>query len=201
MLRVFVVAEDPVLRSLLTETLAGYPECAVVGEGEIDEVSAEITADVIVWDIGRDPADVRRQITGFPAGDVPFLMIGPGSGMAEAIAAGARGYLVAEPDGARLVAALHAVAHGLQVTEVPAAPSAPDASETGELTAGEELTAREREVLQLLAEGLANKEVARQLRISEHTVKFHVNAILGKLGARTRGEAIAQAARLGLLLL
>ena len=201
MLRVFVVAEDPSLCRRLTELLAEYPEYPLIGEGDVDEASAEIAADVIVWDIGRDPADVRRQITGFPAGDVPFLMIGPGSGMAEAIAAGARGYLVAEPDGARLVAALHAVAHGLQVTELPAAPSAPDASETGELTAGEELTAREREVLQLLAEGLANKEVARQLRISEHTVKFHVNAILGKLGASTRTEAVARAARQGLITL
>jgi two-component system nitrate/nitrite response regulator NarL len=65
----------------------------------------------------------------------------------------------------------------------------------------EPLTPRETEVLQLLAEGLTNRRLGERLGISEHTAKFHVNAILGKLGARTRGEAIAQAARLGLLLL
>ena len=65
----------------------------------------------------------------------------------------------------------------------------------------EALTPRELEVLQLLAEGLSNKLIAARLGISEHTAKFHVNAILGKLGAQTRAEAVAQAARLGLLLL
>jgi DNA-binding NarL/FixJ family response regulator len=56
-------------------------------------------------------------------------------------------------------------------------------------------------VLQLLAEGLSNRTVAERLGISEHTAKFHVNAILGKLGASTRTEAIVAAARLGLVLL
>ncbi|HEY8233389.1 MAG TPA: LuxR C-terminal-related transcriptional regulator, partial [Vicinamibacteria bacterium] len=65
----------------------------------------------------------------------------------------------------------------------------------------EPLTPRETEVLQLLAEGLTNRRIGERLAISEHTAKFHVNAILGKLGARSRGEAIAHAARLGLLLL
>ena len=66
---------------------------------------------------------------------------------------------------------------------------------------GSVLTPRESEVLQLLAEGLPNKAIAERLGISDHTAKFHVNAILGKLGASTRTEALAQAARLGLVLL
>jgi DNA-binding NarL/FixJ family response regulator len=57
------------------------------------------------------------------------------------------------------------------------------------------------EVLQLLAEGLPNKTIAYRLGISEHTVKFHVNAILGKLGAQSRTEAVVRATRLGLILL
>ncbi|MDQ7857760.1 MAG: LuxR C-terminal-related transcriptional regulator, partial [Armatimonadota bacterium] len=65
----------------------------------------------------------------------------------------------------------------------------------------EDLTQREHQVLQLLAEGLANREIARRLSISEHTVNFHVDAILGKLGAHSRTEAVARAARLGLLIL
>ena len=65
----------------------------------------------------------------------------------------------------------------------------------------ESLTPREVEVLQLLAEGLPNKGIAQRLGISEHTVKFHVNAIMGKLGAQSRTEAVVQATRLGLILL
>jgi DNA-binding CsgD family transcriptional regulator len=63
------------------------------------------------------------------------------------------------------------------------------------------LTPREREVLQLVAEGLPNKLIADRLGISEHTAKFHVNAILDKLGADTRTDAVVKAARFGLLLL
>jgi two-component system, NarL family, nitrate/nitrite response regulator NarL len=65
----------------------------------------------------------------------------------------------------------------------------------------EPLTPREREVLALLAEGLANKTIAARLGISEHTAKFHVNAILGKLGVESRAEAIVHAARAGLVVL
>jgi DNA-binding NarL/FixJ family response regulator len=57
------------------------------------------------------------------------------------------------------------------------------------------------EVLQLLVEGLPNKEIARRLGISEHTVKFHVTTVLGKLGARTRTEAVTRAIRQGVIAL
>jgi DNA-binding NarL/FixJ family response regulator len=65
----------------------------------------------------------------------------------------------------------------------------------------EPLTAREREVLQLLASGLGNKEIATKLTISEHTAKFHVASILGKLGAASRTEAVTLGIRHGLVLL
>jgi DNA-binding NarL/FixJ family response regulator len=65
----------------------------------------------------------------------------------------------------------------------------------------EPLTRREREVLQMLASGLANKEIATRLSISDHTVKFHVASILGKLGASTRTEAVATGIRNGLVML
>jgi two-component system nitrate/nitrite response regulator NarL len=65
----------------------------------------------------------------------------------------------------------------------------------------EDLTPRELEVLQLLAEGLPNKAIGLRLSISEHTVKFHVNAILGKLGAQSRTDAVVRATRLGLIIL
>ncbi len=65
----------------------------------------------------------------------------------------------------------------------------------------EPLTAREQDVLQLLAQGIPNKQIAQRLSISEHTVKFHVSAIMTKLGAASRTEAVTTAARRGLLLL
>ncbi|HEX9940563.1 MAG TPA: response regulator transcription factor, partial [Thermoanaerobaculia bacterium] len=65
----------------------------------------------------------------------------------------------------------------------------------------ETLTPRELEVLQLLSQGLPNKLIAQRLGISEHTVKFHVNAVLGKLGVQSRSEAIVQAVRSGLVVL
>jgi DNA-binding NarL/FixJ family response regulator len=65
----------------------------------------------------------------------------------------------------------------------------------------EELTAREIEVLRMLAEGFANKEIASRLGISDHTVKFHISSILAKLGASTRTEAVTLGVRKGLILL
>jgi DNA-binding NarL/FixJ family response regulator len=76
----------------------------------------------------------------------------------------------------------------------PASADTPSAS-------GEPLSAREREVLALLAEGLGNKAIAARLGISSHTVKFHVAAILDKLGAGTRAEAVTVGVRRGLLLI
>ena len=64
-----------------------------------------------------------------------------------------------------------------------------------------DLTPRELEVLRLLAEGLPNKTVAHRLEISEHTVKFHVNSLLAKLGAQSRTDAVVRATRLGLVLI
>ena len=65
----------------------------------------------------------------------------------------------------------------------------------------EQLSARELDVLRGMAEGLSNKQIARSLGISEHTVKFHINAILGKLDAQSRTEAVVRATRAGLILL
>ena len=63
------------------------------------------------------------------------------------------------------------------------------------------LTPREREVLEMLAEGLSNKEIAWRIKISEHTVKFHIASIFGKLGASTRTEAVMQGIRRGLVMI
>jgi DNA-binding NarL/FixJ family response regulator len=115
---------------------------------------------------------------------------------------GARSVLSTEFSRAQIVTALEAVSQGFVVTTPLASlvrSAVPRPSETVELL--EPLTARELEVLRLLALGLLNKQIAARLKISDHTVKFHVAAILGKLGAGSRTEAVAIGIRTGLILL
>jgi len=97
-----------------------------------------------------------------------------------------------------LGAAVAAVAQGLVVL-----PKAMAEGALAGVSAAEELseppTAREGEVLGLLARGLSNKQIARELHISEHTVKFHISALYAKLGVGNRAEAVSQGARHGLI--
>jgi DNA-binding NarL/FixJ family response regulator len=137
------------------------------------------------------------------AGEVPVLaLVGAGDHPGDLLRAGVRALLARATTAEALAAALLAAARGLAVLEpglaaawlrVPAARVAGDGPDA--------LTPREHEVLGLLAEGLGNKAIAARLDVSEHTAKFHVNAILGKLGAGTRAEAIVLAARRGLIML
>jgi DNA-binding NarL/FixJ family response regulator len=104
----------------------------------------------------------------------------------------------------QLAAALQAVTAGLLVlhpAEIAAVLPAATRSTPSLNELAEPLTRREREVLQMLAAGLANKEIASRLDISDHTAKFHVASILGKLGAASRAEAVTQGIRRGLVLL
>ncbi len=141
------------------------------------------------------------------AAEIPTVVLAePGSSAvsAQALQAGIRAVLPSGLAADQLAAALQAVASGLVVlhpAEVQAAlpVAAPAWRPLAELA--EPLTRREREVLQMLAAGLANKEIAARLGISDHTAKFHVAAILGKLGAATRTEAVALGIRRGLVLL
>jgi two-component system, NarL family, response regulator YdfI len=123
---------------------------------------------------------------------------------AEALRKGVRAVLPSDITPDQLVAALRAATAGLVVlhpVEVTATFStqATSSQALDELT--EPLTPREREVLQMLASGLGNKQIAARLNISEHTAKFHVASILGKLGAGSRTEAVAVGIRRGLVLL
>lgn len=117
------------------------------------------------------------------------------------------GAVLRDATGDEIRGAAQAVAQGLIVLDrriaqdVLAAPERVSAEMERAPDADETLTAREREVLQLMAQGLPNKLIANRLHISEHTAKFHVSAILLKLGAASRTEAVSTAARRGLLIL
>jgi DNA-binding NarL/FixJ family response regulator len=128
----------------------------------------------------------------------------PAASVNRAMRAGvAAAVLSADATGEQLMAAMQAVSRGLAVfqPEERRTARAVDGSSGDFRELIEPLTAREREVLEMLARGLGNKEIARRLTISEHTVKFHVASILGKLGASTRTEAVSVALRQGLILL
>jgi two-component system nitrate/nitrite response regulator NarL len=213
--RVLIVADDPLVRAGLEALLAGEPGCLVAGRvaGGDDLASAvEVyRPDVILWDLGWNAGPALEQLAAVPAG-TPLVLLLPDEAYAvEAWSAGARGLLRRDVEPRRLAAGLIAAARGLGILDPAfsatlARGGAGD--EAGSRAAGpgsqplaEELTPRELEVLRLMAEGLPNKIIAGRLGVSEHTIKFHVNAILGKLGAASRTEAVVQATRLGLILL
>jgi DNA-binding NarL/FixJ family response regulator len=114
---------------------------------------------------------------------------------ARLVGLGVRAVLPREAALEQIVAALYAAAAGLIAVPVETGSSMIPASDFEV----DNLTPRELEVLEMLAEGLSNKQIAAHLNISEHTAKFHVNSILNKLSAGTRTEAVMRALRRGLL--
>lgn len=222
-LRIVVVAGDPLVRAGLAAMLSGQPGCSVVGrvpgEESLPEDVAVFRPDVVLWDLGwpipgRDGPGEQSPTATLPAtdraGPVPDLaeirvpvvaLLADESSAAQVWAAGVRGLLPRDASVEVVVAALQAVIQGLVVIDPSFAADLLSGADRLPGPLVEELTPREMEVLQLLAEGLPNKAIARRLGISDHTVKFHVNAILGKLGAQSRTEAVVRATRLGLLIL
>lgn len=108
--------------------------------------------------------------------------------------AGTGGLLQSNAASDQILQALKAVASGLTVFDGALAPQPSD-----DEPLAEQLTPREGEVLRLLADGLGNREIAEKLGISEHTIKFHIRSILGKLGAASRTEAVTRGLRSGLI--
>ena len=214
MIRVFIVAASPLARSGLQQLLAS-PEIEIVGSAvDLDSASGllsepEAEPDVFVVDASRDSGAVVATISGGPSdigADIPIVVLesadnGAGSDL---LRQGARAVLPATVSPAEMIAALRAVTSGLIVLHPLTIAALPHAAintsrTTEELV--EPLTKREKEVLQMLAAGLGNKEIAAKLNISDHTAKFHVGSILGKLGVSTRAEAVAMGIRRGFVLL
>lgn len=203
--RVLILADDPLARAGLVALLANAPALVIVGQSGSDvdftALLAAFQPDAVLWDLGWSPdqqvATLGQFVTEHGAPVVALLAT---STAADAVrSAGARGLLLRSSKSEQMAAALYAVAQGLLVFEDTLPPMPAGAPTSIDLV--EPLSSRELEVLRLLAEGLSNKEIARTLGISENTIKFHVNAILGKLGAQSRTEAVVRATRAGLLLL
>jgi NarL family two-component system response regulator YdfI len=211
-IRVFLIAASPLARAALQNRLKAQSVKIVGTAATIDALGVELSdtqADVLLVDgVGETPdAMIESLADSDLTAEIPVVVlteaVAPVSS-AQALQAGIRAMLPSEISADQLAAALQAAAAGLVVLhpgEIPATfPAAAPASQPlAELL--EPLTRREREVLQMLAAGLANKEIAARLNISDHTAKFHVASILGKLGAATRTEAVALGIRRGLVLL
>ena len=157
--------------------------------------------DIVVWDLGWDAERSLEALDQSQDSRLPTVVLVPNeSYSAEAWRAGAGGILLRNVDGAMLAAAVIGVSRGLAVLDPGLAPFSPAGVQ--DLPEGvTDLTPRELEVLALVADGLPNKAIAGRLGISEHTVKFHLNAILSKLGAQSRTEAVTRAMRMGLITL
>jgi DNA-binding NarL/FixJ family response regulator len=204
-MRVLILADDPLARAGLAALLSSQSSLTVAAQSSSDVDAAALLdafqPDVVLWDLGWSPDSQIATLSQFVEGhSVPVVALLTVDSLADvARAAGARGLLPRTSNASQMAAALHAVVQGLLVFDETLL-AAPSPTPTA-LDLLEPLSARELEVLRHLAEGLSNKEIARVIGVSEHTAKFHVNAILGKLGAQSRTEAVVKATRAGLILL
>jgi DNA-binding NarL/FixJ family response regulator len=197
---VFVVAPDAMSAARVEAALHALRGWRIhVGTpGQLRAHAGEHPETIVVLVVAG--GDVRRSLRplrdGPPRASVVALSDHPAAlWTSGARALGLRASLPRNASPEELTAAVRAVRSGLFALHPEAlVPSRMDAA----AGAGAPLTSREREILELMAEGANNGMIATRLTISRHTVKFHVAAILAKLGARTRTEAVALALRRGL---
>jgi len=214
--RIVVVDDQDVVRAAFEVLLATQPDFAVVGSAAGGEqavrLCGELRPDVVLMDIrmpGMDGIEATRRILSTPAGTAPRVLILTTFDLDEhvydALDAGASGFLLKDATAERLFDAVRIVAAG----EALLAPTV-----TRRLVAEfarmrvrrrepeavlQTLTARETEVLRLIAEGLSNPEIAARLVVGEETVKSHVSRVLAKLGLRDRTQAVVVAYESGLV--
>jgi two-component system, NarL family, response regulator LiaR len=206
-IRILLADDHSVVRQGLRMFLGLDAELEVVGEArngvEAVQLAQELAPDVVLMDIlmpEMDGLEATRQIRALqPDTEVIALTsVLENEKVFDAIRSGAIGYLLKDTESEELCRAIKAAAAG-QVQLSPQAAARLLREERTSETLVEELTPRETEVLQLLAHGLANKEIARDLGIGEKTVKTHVSNILSKMGVLSRTQAALQAVRMGLV--
>jgi NarL family two-component system response regulator YdfI len=210
MIRVQIRASSEVVRAGLESLLQNYPSLHIIRDafGQSDggdDAIEDVEPDVVLAELEGREDDTASEVLNAAANGTPVVMLVPGSAAewADMFRRGVKAVLPANATGPQIAAATEAAAAGLVVihpSEVETLLQAQTASESPEVLP-EPLTPRETEVLRLLAEGLGNKDIASRLAVSEHTVKFHVASIMGKLGAASRTEAVMLGIRHGLVLI
>jgi DNA-binding NarL/FixJ family response regulator len=204
-IRVVIVDDHAVLRAGLEQLLEGEPDLEVAGkaaggEEAIDMVRA-LRPDVVLMDLqmpGIDGVSATRTIVGEELADVLVLTsYSDAERIVGALDAGAMGYLLKDADPEEVLRGIRSVARGESPLNPRAARELLGARRTTG-TAEAELTPREREVLVLVRQGLANKQIARRLGISERTVKAHLTSTFQRIGVVDRTQAALWAERNGL---
>jgi DNA-binding NarL/FixJ family response regulator len=192
--RVLCVSEDPVSRTGLSTIVLNELQLDLSGQLDPASLNKDVLdvfqPDVILWDLGwGSMSDVSSQI------ETPIVLLYHPSQESELFQQeNIMGFVSRASSPEQITAALIAIHHGLQVSDLPNQPPV-DFEEDW----SEELTVREIDVLKLIAEGRTNRSIAAELGITEYTVKFHVNSILGKLSAESRTEAAMKAVRRGII--
>lgn len=207
--QLLIVAKSLLIRAGLTALLEERG-CFVVGQvdGEALERDVDLLApDMLVVDFGWETGAMRERLAQIDS-DIPVLALivddedaslSPLLGLLRAFPCCA--LLLNDSDPAAIVAAIAALEQGLTVLD-PRLTNGLSSALPGEYNPpSDPLTARESQVLQLLARGLTNRAIAHELGITQHTVKFHVQAIMSKLAAQSRTEAVVRATQLGLIVL
>lgn len=207
MIGVFIVAASSTARDQLRALVAGSGFVVVGSAANLAGVDDELGSepDIVLVDASRNLLDTGHDtLLEITEQSRVVLLVDRGDQvqLPQAFRDGVVAVLPREISAPQLQTALRAVAAGLLVTHPSAVRAfAPAQQLSSPPPLAEPLTKREREVLQMLAGGLGNKEIAARLSISDHTAKFHVASILGKLGASSRTEAVAIGLRHGLILL
>ncbi len=211
--RVYLAEDHTIVREGLSALLASHDDITVVGEAAdgrtaVREV-AQLKPDVVVMDLGLpelNGGDATRQICDI-APSTRVLVLSMHSGeeyVRPAIRAGARGYLIKGSGLSDLVAAIRSVATGEaffspSVAKVLLSTNSQDSRGTGLEAEGQQLTGREREILQLVAEGKSTAEVAKLLALSVKTIEGYRTRIASKLGIKNVAGFVHHAIRLGLV--
>jgi NarL family two-component system response regulator LiaR len=199
LIRVLIVDDHPVAQAGVRHLLNALPDFELVGEASSGEEAQllyeRLRPDVVLMDVMMPVMDgittTERLKSRHPGAKVLILTsVGEGDVVQRAMKAGASGYLLKTATAMELAQAVRTAYHG-RTALAPEATQALVASmrESRDL----DLTEREREVLLLMSDGLANAQIAERLSVSPATVKFHISGIFSKLGVSTRAEAIALA--------
>jgi len=207
-IKVFVLDDHEIVRVGLRDLLAAEPDMEVVGEAATAESAVSrvplLGVDVAVLDVrlpDGDGVEVCREIRSASPGTACLMLTGYGDDRAllAAIMAGAAGYAMKQALGPEVVEAVRAVAEGRSALGPEAAQRVMallrEKTETADPVAA--LSSQEKRVLELIGEGLTNRQIAERMFLSEKTVKNYVSALLTKLGMQRRAQAAALAARMG----
>jgi len=196
-IRILVADDHPIVRDGLVAVLSTQPDFQVVAEAgtgaEVVRLATELRPDVVLLDLAMPEMDGVEALErlGLRCPDVRALVLtafDSDERIVGAVRAGAKGYLLKGAPRQEIFNAIRVVHAGGSLLQ-PIVATRLMERVAGVSTAPTQLTEREREVLQLLAQGKTNKEIAAALVIAERTVKFHVSSILAKLGVGNRTEA------------